>query len=482
MRLFAPMLLVVAVALQALAITMALVGFLSLHLATGNASDFFLSALICSGFGVGIFSFGWVSRTEHLFTRQMFLITTGTWLVVPVFASLPLIFTTTHLTFTDAVFETVSGLTTTGSTVLSHLESQPPDILLWRSLLQWQGGIGIVCMAVALLPFLKVGGMRLFQTESSYWSDENAPRAKHLVITILKIYVLLTALCTAGYALTGMSFFDAVNNAFTTISTGGYSTTDRSFGDTSYLTQWVAVVFMVAGSIPFVLYLQLFKARFREFFANTQLRTFLLLLGSFILLVSLDLYLSGHDGLMASVSKSAFNVTSLITTTGYASDDYALWGNFSVALIFFAMFIGGCSGSTAGGTKIFRLQLFGTLLKEQLRRAVHPNITIASTYEGKQVKAEVVTAMVAYFFVMIMSLIILTLGLSLTELDLISSLTGASTALMNVGPGLGDIIGPTGNFSSLTDGAKWLLCAGMILGRLEFLTILTLFTASFWRG
>ena len=166
----------------------------------------------------------------------------------------------------------------------------------------------------------------------------------------------------------------------------------------------------------------------------------------------------------------------------YASDDYALWGNFSVALIFFAMFIGGCSGSTAGGTKIFRLQLFGTLLKEQLRRAVHPNITIASTYEGKQVKAEVVTAMVAYFFVMIMSLIILTLGLSLTELDLISSLTGASTALMNVGPGLGDIIGPTGNFSSLTDGAKWLLCAGMILGRLEFLTILTLFTASFWRG
>ncbi len=482
MRLFSPMLLVVAVALQALAITMSLVGLLGYCLATGNASDFFYSALLCSGVGAGLFFYGWMHRTEHLFTRQMFIITTGTWILVPAFATLPLLFTTSQVSFTDAYFETVSGLTTTGSTVLSHLENQPPDLLLWRSLLQWQGGIGIVCMAVALLPFLKVGGMRLFQTESSYWSDENAPRAKHLVITILKIYVLLTVLCIIGYALTGMTLFDAVNHAFTTISTGGYSTTDRSFGGTTLLTQWVAVVFMVAGSVPFVLYLQLFKAHYREFFANTQLRTFLLVLGSFVILVSLNLCVSEHEPLVAAVTKSAFNITSLITTTGFASEDYTYWGNFNVALIFFAMFIGGCSGSTSGGTKIFRLQLSGTLLKEQLRRAVHPNITITSTFEGKQIKSEVVTAVVAYFFVMIMSLVVLTLGLSLTELDLITSLTGASTALMNVGPGLGDIIGPAGNFSSLTDGAKWLLCIGMLLGRLEFLTILILFTASFWRG
>ena len=461
---------------------MALVSVVGYFLHTGHAGDFLTSTLICSVSGLLLFFLGWVNRTEHLFTRQMFVITTGTWLIVPIFASLPLFLATTDLSFTDAFFETVSGLTTTGSTVLSHLETLPPDLLLWRSLLQWQGGIGIVCMAVALLPFLKVGGMRLFQTESSYWSDENAPRARHLVVNILKIYILLTALCILAYALTGMSVFDAINNAFTTISTGGYSTTDQSFSGTSYPTQWVAVIFMLAGSIPFLLYLQLFDKRFRDFFANTQLRTFFLILGAFIGLISLNLYFSGHEKLIAAVTKSAFNVTSLITTTGFASDDYAHWGNFSVALAFFAMFIGGCSGSTSGGTKIFRLQLFGSLLKEQLKRAVHPNITITSTYEGKQIKSEVVTAVVAYFFVMIVSLMIITLGLSLTELDLVSALTGAATSLMNVGPGLGDIIGPAGNFSSLTDSAKWLLCGGMLLGRLEFLTILTLFTASFWRG
>lgn len=482
MRLFAPMLLVVAVALQALAISMVITGTVGLLLHTGHAGDFYYSAAICAVTGMLSFSLGWMYRTEHLFTRQMFVITSGTWLLVPVFATLPLFIRSTRLTFTDAFFETVSGLTTTGSTVLVHLETLPADLLLWRSLLQWQGGVGIVCMAVALLPFLKVGGMRLFQTESSYWSDENAPRAKHLVFTILKIYALLTLLCAAAYALTGMSLFDAINNAFTTISTGGYSTTDRSFSDMPYLTQWVAVVFMLTGSIPFLLYLQLFNAHFREFFANTQLRTFLWILGVFTLLVTLNLVGTGDETLPAALTKAAFNITSLISTTGFASDDYTHWGNFSVALIFFAMFIGGCSGSTSGGTKIFRLQLFGSLLRVQLKRAVHPNITVTSTYEGKPIKPEVVTAVVAYFFVMLLSLVIITLGLSLTELDLVSALTGAATALMNVGPGLGDLIGPAGNFSSLSDGAKWLLCAGMLLGRLEFLTILTLFTASFWRG
>lgn len=461
---------------------MGITALVGLYFRTGNSAEFSYSALFCMVAGALFFLTGLPHRSSHLLTRQMFLITGGTWLLLPLFASLPLLFAATHLSFTDAVFETVSGLTTTGSTVLIGLDQTAPDILLWRSLLQWQGGVGIICMAVALLPFLRIGGMRLFQTESSHWSDDNAPRARKLVESILYVYVLLTCLCILGYTLSGMSLFDAVNHAFTTISTGGYSTTDSSFNDTSLLTQWVAVIFMLSGALPFVLYLQLFRARFRDFFRNSQVVLLFIIAGGLSLAVALNIYASDRETLGAALTHSAFNVTSIMTTTGFASGDYTLWGNFTIAVIFFATFIGGCSGSTAGGVKIFRLQLFFALLKEQLVRAVHPKISRSITYSGKQIKGEVVTALVAYFFVMLLCLIIITLGLALSGLDLVSSISGASTALMNVGPGLGDVIGPAGNFSSISDAGKWLLCFGMLLGRLEFLTILILFTSSFWRG
>ena len=482
MRLFAPLFLVVGVALQAMALCMLVTALIGWYFHTGNSAEFAYSALFCVISGAVFFLTGLPHRSSHLLTRQMFLITGGTWLLIPLFASLPLLFATTHLSFTDAVFETVSGITTTGSTVLSGLDSIPPDILVWRSLLQWQGGVGIICMAVALLPFLRIGGMRLFQTESSHWSDDNAPRARKLVESILYVYVLLTCLCVLSYVLTGMPLFDAVNNAFTTISTGGFSTSDRSFSDASLLTQWVAVVFMLAGAVPFVLYLQLFRARFRDFFGDSQVFVLLCIVFSLALAVAANLWLYHQNSPLVALTRAAFNITSIITTTGFASDDYNHWGNFAIAAVFFATFVGGCSGSTSGGTKIFRLQLFFALLKEQLARAVHPKITRAVSYNGKQVKSELVTALVAYFFVMLLCLIVITLGLAWTDLDLLSSITGASTALMNVGPGLGDVIGPAGNFSTLTDFGKWLLCFGMLLGRLEFLTILILFTSSYWRG
>jgi trk system potassium uptake protein len=413
----------------------------------------------------------------------MFLTTAGVWVALSLLGSIPLHFASVHLSAIDALFETVSGVTTTGSTVITGLDTLAPDILVWRSVLQWIGGIGIVCMAVTLLPFLRVGGMRLFQSESSHWENaDNIPRTKHLVISILQTYVLLTIICILAYIASGMSVFDAINNAFTTISTGGFSTSDRSFADTSSLVQWVAIVFMLAGSIPFTLYPELFHKHAMRLLKDPQVTALLLVVLAFTVAVFLNQCLSGRDGVFHAFSKSAFNLTSIITTTGFASDDYTKWGSFTIAAIFFATFIGGCSGSTSGGTKIFRLQLFVALIKEQLARTVHPKIAVTTLYAGRQIKTEIITALVAYFFLMLLSLVILTLGLSATELDFFTSLTGAATALMNVGPGLGDIIGPAGNFSSLSDIAKLLLCIGMLLGRLEFLTIIVLFTSSYWRG
>lgn len=482
MKLLAPMFLVIAVALIALAISMFAPALVGLYYNTGNTSEFIYSALACLLCGALFWVLGLAYRTSHLFTRQMFMITGGTWFMIPLFASLPLLLTRADLSTTDAIFETVSGLTTTGSTILSGLDAMPQDILLWRSLLQWLGGIGIICMAVAILPFLKVGGMRLFQTESSHWSEDNAPRAQQLVKSIIYIYVILTVLCTAAYIFTGMGVLEAVNHAFATLSTGGFSTTDQSFTGRSYVTQWVAIIFMLAGAIPFVLYVYLYSAKKFIILRDRQVRGMLYLITAITLAVTANRYLTGAHNLFEDFTIAAFNVTSIVTTTGFASADYATWSSFCLALFFFAIFVGGCSGSTSGGTKVFRFQLFLILLKEQLSRLVHPRLRTTRKYNNQVIGSEVITALIAYIFVLISSLIVLTLGLTLTDLDLITSLTGSATALMNVGPGLGDIIGPSGNFSSLSDSAKWLLSIGMIMGRLEFLTILILFTPSYWRG
>lgn len=410
------------------------------------------------------------------------MITGGTWLLIPFFAGLPIKLSMPEISLTDALFETVSGLTTTGSTVLVGLDAMPKDILLWRSLLQWLGGIGIICMAVAVLPFLKVGGMRLFRTESSYWSDDNSPRAHHLVKKIIYVYAILTIICAIAYNWSGMNKFDAWNSALATISTGGFATTDSSFIGQSILIQWVAILFMLSGAVPFVLYADLVSGKKTSILIDEQVRGLLLLVALISLAVSLNHYLSGSEKFIAAVTESVFNVTSVITTTGFASADYSGWGSFCMCIFFFATFIGGCSGSTTGGIKIFRLQLFFKLFKEQLLRLAHPRISAVRKYNNQIVGSEVIIAISAYIFVLLLSFVLLSLCLTLTDLDVMTSLTGAATALMNVGPGLGDVIGPAGNFSSLSDPAKWLLSMGMILGRLEFLTILLLFTPAYWRN
>lgn len=483
MRLAAPFLIVLGFALQILAACSLLSAAISTLDKTDNLQPFLISAFTYVLLGALCLGLGRSFRSYHFSTRQMFLTTAGTWIFLSMLGSLPLHITSTHLSFSDALFETVSGLTTTGSTVMTNLNGTPRDILLWRSLLQWIGGVGVICMAVLLLPFLKVGGMRLFQTESSHWEDQGGvPRTRNLVKAILQTYSLLTLLCLLSYLLAGMSPFEAVNHALTTISTGGFSTSDSSFTNFSLGLQWIAIVFMLAGAIPFTLYPALAKHTSGKLFTDYQVRGLLLAVTTFTSLVLLGNLANTGTIALDTLTRSAFNVTSVITTTGYASGDYTLLGHFVIGCFFFATFIGGCSGSTSGGTKIFRIQLFFKLISSQIARTIHPRLIVTTNYSGRPVTAEIVTALTAYFFFMVSSLLILTLALSATNLDLTTSLTGAATAIMNVGPGLGDTIGPAGNFSSLSEPAKLLLCIGMLLGRLEFMTIIILFMPSYWRG
>jgi trk system potassium uptake protein TrkH len=324
--------------------------------------------------------------------------------------------------------------------------------------------------------------MKLFRTESSDWSDKSLPRTQQLLMLMVVTYALLTLACVLAYSLFGMDLFNAVNHAMATVSTGGFSTSDSSFAQFDSISlHWVSILFMVLGATPFVLFIRLVRHRQVSIFRDAQWRGMLAILAVLALLLTLPALSMPGQTLPWAFTLATFNIVSVVTTTGYASTDYTLWGNFAIAIFFFATFLGGCSGSTSGGIKTFRVQLCFTIIREQIIKAVHPNAILKRQYNGSTVSDEIVASLVGFLFLMAISLTIMTLLLSLMGLDLVTSLTGSATALMNVGPGLGAIIGPAGNFQPLPAAAKWVLSMGMILGRLEFLTIIVLLTPAFWR-
>ncbi len=417
-----------------------------------------------------------------LTARQLYLLTSCSWVMMSLIGALPLVIGSLRLDVADAVFESVSGITTTGSTVLVGLERMPRSILLWRSLLQWVGGLGVIAMAVSILPFLQVGGMRLFHSESSDWSEKSLPRLQDMARTLLGCYLMISAACAIAYYVLGMNSFDSINHAMTTVSTGGFATDDRSLGAFGPPVLWAAIVFMLLGSLPFAIYIRLLTRRTVRSLYDQQAYTFLLAVAfaSF----SLTVYLIRHDHFEWSlaVTQATFHVVSIITTTGYAAGDYTLWGGFSVALFFFLTFVGGCSGSTAGGMKIFRFELSALFLLDQFRRLVHPQGVFVIRYNGEVIRDEILGSAVAFSFLYLAVLAVLTMILSGMDIDFVTSITSAATAIGNVGPGLGPVVGPAGNFSTLPDGAKWLLSFAMLLGRLELLTMMVIFTRAFWRG
>ncbi|OEC41878.1 potassium transporter TrkH [Pseudomonas sp. 1D4] len=447
---------------------------------TDDIGAFSWSSLITFIVGLALVAPG---RPEHLHMRprDMYMLTTASWVVVCIFAALPMVLIQ-HISYTDAFFETMSGITTTGSTVITGLDHASPGLLLWRSMLQWLGGIGFIGMAVAILPLLRIGGMRLFQTESSDWGEKVMPRSHMVAKYILVVYIALTLLGILAFWLAGMTPFDAANHAMSLISTGGFSTSDNSIANWKQpAVHWVAVVVMMAGSLPFTLYVATLRGHRKALLRDHQVRGFVGFLVATWLFFGTWLWLNSDYSWPDAFRIVAVNVTSVVTTTGVALGDYTLWGSFSVMLFFYLTFVGGCSGSTSGGLKIFRFQVALVMLRTNLKQLVHPRAVIRQKYNGHNIDEEIVRSLITFSFFFTITIGAIALGLCLVGLDWTTALTGAATAVCNVGPGLGPTIGPAGNFSTLPDSAKWLLTIGMLLGRLEILTVLVLFTRGFWK-
>ena len=418
---------------------------------------------------------------SNLRPRDMYLLTVSSWVAVAVFAALPLRFSA-DISYTDAFFESMSGITATGSTVLSGLDSLSPGLLMWRSLLHWLGGIGFIAMAVAILPLLRIGGMRLFQTESSDRSEKLMPRSHMVAKSIVLVYVGITAAGTLALWLAGMNAFDAINHAMSAISTGGFSTSDLSLAKWQQpAVHWVAIVLMILGSLPFTLYVATARGNPRALLGDAQVQGFLGLLLLCWLVMGSWYWLGTGLAWSEALRHVAFNVTSVVTTTGFALGDYSLWGNFALMFFFYLGFIGGCSGSTAGGIKIFRFQVAYILLKASLNQLIHPRAVISQRYNRHRLDEDIVRSILTFSFFFGATIGLIALALGLLGLDWMTALTGAASTVSGVGPGLGETIGPAGNFKPLPDAAKWLLSLGMLLGRLEIITVLVLCVPAFWR-
>jgi len=430
--------------------------------------------IVFVGMGLMLASRGGQITFSH---KQIFILTASIWISLTSAAALP--FWMWGMTLADSVFEATSGITTTGATTLTGLDFLPHSILMWRAFLQWLGGIGIVVTAIAMLPFLGIGGMQLFRTESSEESEKELPSAAKLASTTLWVYMALTIMCLIAYLFGGMTVFDAVAHALTTVATGGFSTHDASIGyfESAYIS-WVCIIFMFLGSIPFLWYIRAIRVRR---FDSEQIRVFVLALLSIIVVLVFWLVTQKDMMFWEAVLKAVFSVVSIMTTSGFAISDYTAWGGFSAMLFFFLIFSGGCTGSTTGGIKFMRFIVSIKIIRQIIRRQIYPNGVSSEKYEGKKISDGVFVGVASFVFVFIASFAVFTFILMALGLDFETSISGSAAAIANVGPGIGDIIGPSGNFSTLGPAAKWVLSVEMILGRLEIFTLLIFLTPRFWR-
>ncbi len=442
---------------------------------------FAISGILTTIIGTGL-ALATYAPNPDLRAREAFLLTVFSWLALSLFSALPFVLNPMNMTWTNALFESVSGITTTGATVLTGLDNMPKGILLWRSILQWIGGVGIIVTAMAILPMLKVGGMQLFRLESSDMGEKILPKAASIAAGIGLVYVGLTLACTLGYIAVGMNGFDATAHAMTTLSTGGYSTSDASMGGfMDNGADLVCIAFMMAGGMPFGMYLLMMNGNLSAPFKDSQVRAFVCVLLVLISLMTAFLWINSEMTNSQSVRLAAFNVVSIVTGTGYATADYNAWGAFAVAAFFAFMFIGGCAGSTACSIKIFRYQVAFEAFRSYLFRMPNQHAVAPMRYSGKRIPEEVVYSVMGYFFIFFMTFAIGAIVLSVMGLDSLTAWSGAASAVANVGPGLGEIIGPAGTYEKLPNLAKWVLMLGMIVGRLEIVTALVVLTPSFWR-
>ncbi len=480
---FRAVLFVTGFLLLALAATMLLPAGIDALAGNEDWQAFLASAVITGGVG-GALVLGYNKGGELALTvREGFLLTVSSWVLLAGFATLPLMMTAEPLDFTDAYFETMSGLTTTGASVMTGLDGQPMGILLWRALLHWVGGIGIIVIAVTVLPLLRVGGMQLFRSESSEKSEKSRPRVSQISGMLISVYVTLTMLCAIALVIAGMPAFDAVCHAMSALATGGFSTRDLSVAFyANPAVEWVLTFFMFIGGMTFVLLARAARGDIAWLWRDDQTRLYCLVVLAYIVALSAWQVLQNDEPMMAAVRDVSFNVISIITTTGFASEDYLAWGAMPMTAFMVLLFIGACTGSTSGGIKLFRVGVLVSAARWQIQHLIHPHRVNPPTYNGKPISDEVLRSVLSFFVFYMIAFALISIALSAFDIDILSSISAAAQALGNVGPGLTPEIGPIGNYSGMPDGAKWLLSLAMLLGRLELLTVLVLLSPTYWRG
>ena len=444
-------------------------------------SGFISSAVVTIIFGV-LFFLSNLDHDKKLTLPQAFLLTALSWLSIAIFGSIPFIFSEMELSITDAFFESMSGITTTGSTIITNLNETPKAILLWRAMLQWLGGIGIIVMAITLMPIMNIGGMQLFVISTSNTPEKILPKSKEISFRLILVYMALTFICAIFYKIFGMGFFDSIVHSMTTIATGGFSNYNESIGYfDSALIEFTSIVFIILGSIPFIAYIKYLNGDKKIFIDDAQIKTFFKIIIFSIILMFIYLSIKNQSIVQVNLRQISFNVISILTGTGYVTQNFSEWGAFPLMYFLILMFIGGCAGSTACGIKIFRVQILYQFISNQLKKIIYPRGIFNIRYEKNNIDEKFMSSIISFIFLYIFIFFIIAALLSINGLNFITAISAAATSISNVGPGLGEIIGPNGNFSQLSDFSKWILSIAMILGRLELFAVLVLFIPSFWR-
>ena len=479
---FSPIIHLIGMLLCILSLFMLIPAFVDWFYGSKNWPAFIGSSMATLFIGSILFLINKGSATEHLELRQAFLLTNSAWISIALFGSLPFLLSDIEMNFIDAFFESTSGITTTGATVIENLEAKSHGILIWRSLLQWLGGVGIIVMALAVLPMLSIGGMQLFKTESYETPDKVVPKAASFAAGISIVYITLTVIWALMLWGAGMPIFDSIAHAMTTLATGGYSTKSESLAAFNSSTIEIIIIFgMLVGSLPFVHYLTLSKNGLKNLIKDDQVKLFLTLVLFVVLIMSL--YLSFNNlPYLEALRLASFNVISIITGTGFGTSDFNNWGGFPTTILLILMFVGGCAGSTTCGLRMARIQVLIANAKAQVSKLIRPHAVVVSYYNQKPIPENVAESVMGFFFLYILSFAVIASLLGGLGLDLITAISGAASAIGNVGPGLGDIIGPSGSYQSIPDLGKIILCAGMILGRLEIFAILVMFSPLFWKN
>ena len=446
-------------------------------------NTFLLSALVTAFIGTLLVLTN-LEENKKLNLQQAFLLTTLSWLGIAIFGCLPFLLSNLNLSLVDAFFESMSGITTTGSTIITNLDDAPKSILIWRAILQWLGGIGVIVMAITILPLLNIGGMQLFRMESSDTTEKILPKTREITLIISIIYLALTFTCGISYWAVGMNIFDSIAHSMTTIATGGFSTYSGSIGHfQNPRIEIISIIFIVLGSIPFIAYLKFVKGDKKIFFKDAQIKGLIYILIISILLMFLYLMLSNKEySFSENLRISTFNVVSVLSGTGYVTADFSSWGNFPLIFFLFLMFIGGCAGSTTCGIKIFRFQILSHFIINQIKKLVYPHGVFSIKYNNEKINDTFIYSIITFIFLYFFIFFILAALLSVNGLDFITAISGSASAISNVGPGLGNVIGPNGNFSDLPNFSKLSLSLGMLLGRLELFAVLVLFFPSFWKN